>query len=90
MTKRVSLKEELKGNGEIGKSKNDFSKIDKISKEMHKSTPKENTIEIEYKVIALKVSSRLHRELKVKLAGRGQTIRDYVSILIQKDLGIEE
>ena len=86
MAKKTSLSDQFQYNGPIKKSKNDFKDVDIISETIHSKR-----IEIlELKIITFRVNANFHRQLKSKLADRGQTIRGYMTGLIKKDLGIEE
>jgi predicted HicB family RNase H-like nuclease len=42
------------------------------------------------KTITFKIDSYLHKELKVTMANRGQSIKEYIINLIKKDLDIQD
>ena len=87
MSKKTPLRQNvaLTKKVELPSSKNNFGNIDEIAKKIN--TSNENPV-VDLKTITFKVDSDVHKNLKLAMVNRGQSIKKYITNLIKKDLGL--
>lgn len=88
MSKKTQLRQNvnLVKKVELPPSKNTLSNIDEISKKIN--TSNDNPTE-DLKTITFKVDSEVHKNLKLAMVNRGQSMKKYITNLIKKDLGLK-
>ena len=88
MSKKTPLRQNvnLVKKVELPPSKNNLSNIDEISKKIN--TSNDNPTE-DLKTITFKVDSEVHKNLKLAMVNRGQSMKKYITNLIRKDLGLK-